>query len=292
MTIYWLFLKLLRDLRWPLFWVGLLLMLFEVLWTKVTERITIELLPAFQQIVNLKTFAEIIFQGQGKLIQTIMGGDMISLESPRDMLTIGYVHPTVQTIFCIWAIGRASGALAGEIDRGTMELLLAQPIARWQVVAAHFLVDLVTIPVLCLCMILGTWIGLQITGLPGIPLHQFWGALVNGGALIFAVSGSTMAVSAMGQSRWRVLSVALGFVLVQFIFNVLAQLWKLLTPYRPLNLFYYYQPQPIILQNKWTVSIIPGWPEVSVVAVLIGVGLVGYLIAWRIFARRDIPAPL
>ena len=47
-----------------------------------------------------------------------------------DMLSIGYVHPLMQTIFCIWAVGRASGAIAGEMDRGTMELLLAQPLAR------------------------------------------------------------------------------------------------------------------------------------------------------------------
>ena len=47
-----------------------------------------------------------------------------------DMLSIGYVHPLVQIIFCIWAVGRASGAVAGELDRGTMELLLAQPLSR------------------------------------------------------------------------------------------------------------------------------------------------------------------
>src|SRR5260221_3699560 len=48
----------------------------------------------------------------------------INLDHAMDMLSIGYVHPLMQTLFCIWAIGRASGAIAGELDRGTMELLL------------------------------------------------------------------------------------------------------------------------------------------------------------------------
>jgi ABC-2 type transport system permease protein len=71
-----------------------------------------------------------------------MGGESIQLDQVMDMLTIGYVHPLTQTILCIWAIGRASGAIAGEIDRGTMELLLAQPVPRSRVVLAHLAVDL------------------------------------------------------------------------------------------------------------------------------------------------------
>src|SRR5262249_37545328 len=63
------------------------------------------------------------------------------------------------TIFCVWAVGRAAGAIAGEIDRGTMELLLAQPLARSRLLLAHLLLDAVTIPILCLSLWAGNWIG-------------------------------------------------------------------------------------------------------------------------------------
>src|ERR1700676_172488 len=76
-----------------------------------------------------------------------------------DLLSIGYVHPLMQTIFCIWGIGRAAGAIAGEIDRGTMELLLAQPVPRSRLVLGHLGVDCVIIPILCLSLWAGTWIG-------------------------------------------------------------------------------------------------------------------------------------
>jgi hypothetical protein len=83
-----LFLKVLRDIRWPLFLMGLLLLLFQVLWAKVTERITGELVPFFQARGILEPFKQLLFSGPGKLMQSFMGGETISLEQPFDMLTI------------------------------------------------------------------------------------------------------------------------------------------------------------------------------------------------------------
>src|ERR1051326_7045111 len=88
-----------------------------------------------------------------------MGGESIQIERAMDILSIGYVHPAMLVLFSIWAVGRASGAIAGEIDRGTMELLLAQPMARYRVVLGHLAVDGITIPLLCLSMWAGTWAG-------------------------------------------------------------------------------------------------------------------------------------
>src|SRR6516164_2920577 len=148
--------KVLRDLRWPLLFVGLLLFAFQMLWAKVTDRIVGELLPAFRkQRIDVDFITKTLFKGPGQIIQTIMGGEMIHLNNPMEMLTIAYVHPFTQIVLCVWAIGRAAGALAGEMDKGTMELLLAQPISRRQIVLSHIAVDLVTIPLLCLCVFAG-----------------------------------------------------------------------------------------------------------------------------------------
>src|SRR5207302_8102970 len=110
-----------------------------------------------------------VFQGPGQILQALIGGDNIRIDYALDMVSVGYVHPLTQTILCVWAIGRAAGAIAGEIDRGTMELLLAQPIRRSQVVLAHLCVDILTIPVLCLSMWAGTWLGASLVGFVGNP---------------------------------------------------------------------------------------------------------------------------
>src|ERR1051326_1182789 len=114
-----LMLKLLRDIRIALVVVCLLLGLFQVLWARITTRITGELVPAFSQDISVSKIKNEIFAGPGKLIETIMGGESIQIERAMDILSIGYVHPAMLVLFSIWAVGRASGAIAGEIDRGT-----------------------------------------------------------------------------------------------------------------------------------------------------------------------------
>src|SRR5947207_5158718 len=149
--------KLLRDIRWPLLVVMLLLAAFQCLWVKVSQRSVTQISPFFSTLAaragtNQKAIEDVIFGGPGKVAQTMVGGESVHFERAMDVLSIGYVHPLMQIIFGIWAIGRAAGAIAGEIDRGTMELLLAQPIPRWRLILAHLTVDAVVIPVLCVSL--------------------------------------------------------------------------------------------------------------------------------------------
>jgi beta-exotoxin I transport system permease protein len=289
-------LKLLRDYRVGLPVVALLLFLFQLLWSVVAKRISTEVLREFSQRgIDLDMLGNIIFQGPGKIIQSLLGGADIRLDHTQDMLSMAYVHPLTQIILCVWAIGRASGSIAGELDRGTMELLLAQPIRRGQIILAHFLIDIITIPVVCLSMWAGTFVGAHLVGLTGatdpklqVHLAKFGPALFNVGLLVFAVSGITMAISAAGRYRGRVLGGAVLLALLQFLVNVIGQLWSPMEPLRPYTVFYWYQPQPIILEVDWTVhrEIWEGF------AVLAAVGTAGYALAlWR-FTRRDLPAPL
>ena len=97
--------------------------------------------------------------------------------------------------------------------------------------------------------------------------------------------------------RWRVLGTAVFVTLLQFLVNAIGQLWEATAFLRPFTVFYYYQPQQIILKQKWTVDFAvwnDGQPlsDVPVLAVLLGLGAVGYLLAWWTFERRDLPAPL
>jgi ABC-2 type transport system permease protein len=312
--------KLLRDVRLPLVVVVLLLAGFQLLWAKVTEKITGQLAPFFLGLAASQGIPEIaieniLFEGPGKITQTLMGGEKIKFYRAMDMLSISYVHPLVQTIFCIWAIGRSSGAIAGEIDRGTMELLMAQPIARQRVVLAHLCVDFLTIPILCFSLWGGTWLGTWLVGpikieheglkdrpLPIRPNPEvvrriesdatqidpapFGLGLSYAAALVFAVSGYTMWLSACGRYRWRVLGTAVLLTLLQFLVNLIGQLWDAVEPLRPITVFYYYRPQQIILTGLWSAGIVRD------LVVLVCVGAAGYGLALWTFCRRDLPAPL
>lgn len=300
--------KLLRDVRTQLLVVLVLLGGFQCLWAKITQRITEELLPSLTKSLPLDVLLRILFQGPGQLLQTLLGGEKIDLTRALDVLTIGYVHPLTQAMLCIWAVGRAASALAGEIDRGTLELLLAQPVARSRLVLAHLCVDLLVIPLLCLSMWAGNCIGIGFFGQIDFDASADVGtlrinplalpmALWNVAALVFAVSGYTMWLSSLGRFRGKVLGCAVLVTLVQFLLNVVGQLWDSAAWLRPFTVFYYYQPQQIILDHRWTVDLAGPWHlsqplTVNVLAVLAVVGTVGYALAVWTFSERDLPAPL
>jgi ABC-2 type transport system permease protein len=287
--------KLLRDIRTAWIVVMALLCGFQVLWARVAHRISAELLAAFQGLgVPVDALRNIIFQGPGQIVQALMGGGDVRIDRAPDLVSISYVHPLTQTALCVWAIGRAAGAIAGEIDRGTMELLLAQPLRRTQVIVAHLLVDAITIPVLCIALWLGTLVGAWLAGFIGIegalrvdPV-DFLPAMLGVAAFLFAVSGLTMALSAAGRSRNRVLGLAVLVALLQFLVNLIGQLWPPMNWMRPLTVFYYYQPQPMILHSEWYGEA-DVWLRLGVLVVL---GVTGYVLALWIFCRRDLPAPL
>jgi ABC-2 type transport system permease protein len=340
--------KLLRDVRLMLVGVAVLLGVFQCLWAKITERVIGQVEPILRQLaggagIDFHRVLDRLLEGEGEVIRAMAGGQSLEVDNAMNLLSIGWFHPVIQMTFCVWAVGRAAGAIAGEIDRGTMELLLAQPLARRHLVLAHFLVDALTIPLLCLSLWAGTGVGAWLVGPviqaeakpfplpkpgylvelgplkvrvenpldPGAPSSPsatsiekrtvrpaaFGPALWVVGGLLFGVSGATMWLSAAGRYRWRVLGIAVFVVLVQFLVNLLGEMWKPAAPLRPLTIFYYYQPQQVILENNWTVNLREwngGRPlcAVPVVAVLYGVGVVGYLMAAWTFTRRDLPAPL
>jgi ABC-2 type transport system permease protein len=327
--------KLLRDSRPALIVVCLVLFLFAGLWVKITQRVTAEITPFFNtvaRVANLppKLFEDVLFKGPGKISQAVLGGSDLHFEKPMDFLSVGLLHPVVLILSCVWAVGRACGAVAGEIDRGTMELLMSQPVPRNRLILAHLAVDAVVIPILCLSFYGGTQFGLWVIGpfeidyagvrqalgreVPppllanlGIPTEPEMlevsarpqlPALANLAALVFAISGITMMLSACGRSRWRAIGFGVLIALVMFIANVLGQLWDGAAFVRPFSVFYYYQPQKIMLRGEWTADLGKVWGDglpvgpVPAVGVLFAVGGVGYAIALYVFARRDLPAPL
>ena len=288
--------KLLRDLRVGLVTIGALLFAFELLWCKSTQQGLLLMQNLLARGIDMRVMFRVVFGLEsGKMIEKLIGGDRIAIGQGLDTLSVGYVHPLLLTMLSVWAVGRAAGAIAGELDKGTMELLLAQPLARWRVIASHFVVDCLTIPILCGCLWAGTTLGahvfdlIEMTSADHKPVDPwlFGPALVNVAALLFAISGYTMAISSAGRFRTRVLGIAVVLTLLQFLINLLGQTWQDIEFLRPWTVFYYYQPQGLILALDGSAA--EAWRNVPT---LLAIGTAGYAAALTIFWRRDLPAPL
>ena len=320
--------KLLRDSRWPLLVVCLLLFVFSLIWVGIAKKVTTEIAPFFEVMALVgglpkELIEEVVFKGPGKISQAVLGGSDIRFERPNDFLAVELLHPVIIILASLWAVGRSASAVAGELDRGTMELLMSQPVPRNRLILAHLIADAVVIPAIVISLILGTQLGvvlnvpftLDTTAFQKMPARAQaiigtlklpealpvdasgqWAAGVNLIALMFALSGVTMLISACGRNRWRAIGWSSLTTMLMFMGNVVGQLWESASVVRPFTVFYYYQPQKIWLNGNWWVNLNEAWPganmAVPMVAVLFAVGGIGYAVALWVFVRRDLPAPL
>jgi ABC-2 type transport system permease protein len=161
-------------------------------------------------------------------------------------------EPIVVFSVSLWAIARGSDCISGEIGRGTMEMLLAQPVSRLQVLWSQASVTLAGVAVLALASWLGVYTGIMTNSveesvvrswtipwlqieLPNlfaekevrqIPLRQeidpahLAPAAVNLFALGVFLAGLTTLLSAMDRYRWRTIGLITGFYVVQMILKI------------------------------------------------------------------------
>jgi ABC-2 type transport system permease protein len=168
-------------------------------------------------------------------------------------LSLAYDELIVVLCVAIWCITRGSDVVSGELGRGTMEMLLAQPLSRWQVLSVPSGVTLVGIALLAGAAWLGTWVGMQTTTvkesvraswdlpvpLPWIgdkvpipfaaertvrtPMTDkvdatvFLPATVNLLALGLMVAGFTTLMSSWDRYRWRTIGIVTGVFIIQAI---------------------------------------------------------------------------
>jgi ABC-2 type transport system permease protein len=193
-------------------------------------------------------------------------------------IALAFDEPIVVFGISIFAIARGSDVVSGELNRGTLELLLAQPITRRQVLATQSVVTLACLVLLSLSTWGGTWCGIQLATvkesvpppqlklpwLPSIPLpvqqaetlelpmrekvdpQVFWPGVVNLFCLGAAVAGFSALVSALDRYRWRTIGIVAAFYIVSLIFKIVGLAFERFHWLRSLSLFTAYEPQRFI----------------------------------------------
>lgn len=72
-------------------------------------------------------------------------------------------EPIVILCTVIWCVARGSDVVSGELGRGTLEMLLSQPISRTRFLLSHALVSVVGLLALCLLLWAGMTVGIETT---------------------------------------------------------------------------------------------------------------------------------
>jgi len=193
-------------------------------------------------------------------------------------IALAFDEPIVVFTVSIFAISRGSDAISGELNRGTLELLLAQPVSRLQVLASQAVVTIGCLALLSLATWGGTWAGIQATTvkervpppklklpfLPAVPLPVqsnekietpmrdkvdpavFWPGSLNLFCLGLAVAGVSTLASACDRYRWRTIGIVASLYIVSMILKILGMAFERLVWLKDLSLFTAYEPQKFI----------------------------------------------
>lgn len=199
------------------------------------------------------------------------------------------VDPTLFLTCGLWAIARGSDAVSGELNRGTMEILLAQPVPRYQIMLVQAVVTTLAAAVLVGIVFVGVSLGVWMVGFKEpVSMWHFARGLVNLFSLIFCLAAVTTLLSSVDRYRWRTLALGGGFMVTQLIIKVLSRLRDDFEFLRYTTIYGAYEPWWLISADNE--SYLRIWLGLN--GTLLGIGVTCYIMATIIFCRRDLPAPL
>jgi ABC-2 type transport system permease protein len=178
------------------------------------------------------------------------------------------------------AITLATRAIAGEVESGGIELVLAQPVSRPRYFAAHVLFGVGALAMVFTAGIMGTVVGQYAWSLEAFGPAKLAALFVNAMLLRLAIYALTLLASALGREAGRVALIGVLVAVLSFLVNVVATLWNKAAFMRPYSLHAYYEPREILVRGDLAPS------SVIVLAVVAAIGI---LAAFACFARRDLP---
>ena len=253
-----------RYLGWLTYGIiGLgLLVLYVALYPSLQQQAA-----SFNQL--LKSFPQPILQALGANVSlSSVGGLLVSKQ-------YGLIWPLMAAFL---VVSFAGGTIAGEIDNGTLGVLLAQPLSRLKIYLAKYAAGIVG---------LAAFVGLSITTIT--PVAAVFNVSVSSGAvwklsqlgLLFgwALLSAGLMLSSFFSDRGKVYATAGGILLIMYVMNIIADLKDSLRGLKYFSAFYYFNPGTAIIDNRVDTKAL--WVFIAVIVVTTVVGIYQ-------FQRRDI----
>lgn len=214
------------------------------------------------------------------ILRSLLGSSIGAQFGPDTFNAIAWVHPVVLALLWAFEITICTRVPAGEVDRGSIDVLLGLPVSRWRVYVCEAAVWASAGVLVITCALIGNRFGNYLAGTEQPPgLARMLIIAVNLFTLYGAVGGMTFLISSVSDRRGRAVAVAFGIVLASFLLNFLAQFWSPAEKVSFLGMLNYYRPLLVVRDAAWPTGDI---------MVLAAVGLVLWLTGGVLFARRDI----
>ena len=220
------FTKTLRDQRRSLMWWSIGIAALAI--------ITTLFYPSISQAGDLSKALE-----DSEALANLFSGGFTDLQSPEGFLNSQLYSLTVPIVFLIFAISAGSGAIAGEEERGTLDLLMSSPVTRTEVLVHKFAAMVVAISGLGVVLWAAVILGAAIVEMD-VSLWRSAQVVISGLLLGTAFGACALALGSATGRRGTSIAVASAAGVGTYFLNALAPLVDTLEPLTKLSPFYYY----------------------------------------------------
>lgn len=207
-------------------------------------------------------------------------GDIFSLTGA---VALSLIHPIALILTAVFAVGFSASAIAGERQRGTLEIVLARPISRRSLYITLLGASFLFVGIVLAALLVGSVIGAAIAGVfSQLPLAYMPLVWVNALLLFGAFAAVGLAASTTFDRFAPALGWTLGIVVVMYLLEVLGSLWPDAVFLQKYSLFHY-------IRVKATLAGTFAPADFLMLAAVIAVA-----IAWAVilFPKRDLAAPI
>lgn len=235
--------------------------------------VTVAFYPSVRDDPGLSDFGENLPES----LRALFVGGELDLASPVGYLNSQIYAALAPLLFLVFSIGGGAGAVAGEEERGTLDLFLAHPVRRRDYVLQRFLALAALVAALTAVLLATVVLGSALVDLD-IGLDKLLAASISVALLAMLFGAVALAVGAIRPGRAAAVATAAGLAVAAWLLDGLGQAVDALDPVRPLSPFYQALGRnPLRDGVPWT-----GW------AVLVAATLVLVAVAALGLERRDV----
>lgn len=175
-------------------------------------------------------------------------------------------------------LSTAGQSIAGEIERGTMAIMLSLPVSRLKIFLSKYIAGLLVLTIFCLFSVISIFPLASAIDL-NIQADHIW--LVAFVSFLFGwvILSAGMMVSSFASERSTVYFTIGGTLLVMYVMNIVSGLIESAEKLQYGSIFYYYTPSDAIVRGD--VDALP-------VVVMVTAAIVCTIVGAIAFVRRDI----
>lgn len=234
------------------------------------------LFPSVQ--AQAEVFSELMKSYPEGLLRAFGIEDGFTLSTLESFLAVRHFNFIWPIIVIFLLVPLAAGGIAGEVERGTSEIMLARPVSRKNIFLGRYLAGVFTLVVFTVFSIFSI-----------VPLSEFHGVdyamkgyvSVSIVGFLFGITVFSIAMlfSAISSERSRVYMATGGMLITMYVLNIISALKDDLGSLKYLSFFHYYDPVQALVHNS-----IGGVAVLVFIVISVACAIAGAIL----FSKRDI----